>query len=242
MTHSENELALQDLRLHGMAQCYREQISGPTYREMSLSDLVGKMCIAQRDANRHKRVSNMLKRAKLRISAQPEDIIWERKRGLDKQKHSELLNPDWVRRKENLLLTGCSGTGKTWLACALGQSLIRQTTSVLYRRTKLLLDDVRIAKLDGSLSRLRKSLTRPELLILDDFGIAPIDQTAKEDLFELIESRSGEGSILIAGQLSPKEWHGYLASDHLADAIMDRLIQNSHTIELKGDSLRSRLS
>jgi len=241
MTHSENELALQDLRLHGMAQCYREQVEGPNHREMSLSDLVGKMCIAQRDANRHKRVSNMLKRAKLRVASQAEDIIWERKRGLDKQKHSELLNPDWVRRRENLLLTGCSGTGKTWLACAIGQSLVRQTTSVLYHRTKLLLDDIRIAKLDGSLSRLRKSLVRPELLILDDFGIAPIDQTAKEDLFELIESRSGEGSILIAGQLSPKEWHSYLASDHLADAIMDRLIQNSHSISLKGESLRARL-
>jgi len=242
MTHSENELMLQDLRLHGMAKCYREHIEGPNHREMSFSDLIGNMCIAERASKKQKRVSNMLKRAKLRISAHPEDIIWERKRGLDKQKHSELLSPDWVRRKENLLLTGCSGTGKTWMACAIGHSLVRQTTSVLYRRIKLLLDEMRIARLDGSLSRLRRSLARPELLILDDFGIAPIDQAAKEDLFELIESRSGEGSILIAGQLSPKEWHSYLASDHLADAIMDRLIQNSHSIQLKGNSLRSRLN
>jgi len=242
MTDSENVLALQGLRLHGMAQCYREQVESPNHREMSFSDLMGKLCIAERDEKTRKRVANMKKRAKFRVEAQPEDIIWERKRGLDKQRHSELIIPDWVRRKENLLLTGCSGTGKTWIACAIGHSLVRQCTSVLYHRTKLLLDDMRIARLDGSLSRLRKSLARPELLILDDFGIAPIDQAAKENLFELIESRSGEGSILIAGQLSPKEWHSYLASDHLADAIMDRLIQNSHSIQLKGNSLRSRLN
>jgi len=241
MINSENEIMLQDLRLHGMARAYSELTSGTHHRDMSFTNLVGKMCIAQRDANKEKRISNLQKRAKFRVSAQPEDIIWQRKRGLDKQKHSELLLPDWVRRKENLLLTGCSGTGKTWIACAIGQALIRQGVPVIYHRTKLLLDTMRIAKLDGSLSRLRKSLARPELLILDDFGISPIDQLAKEDLFELIESRSGEGSILIAGQLSPKEWHSYLASDHLADAIMDRLVQNSHAITLKGDSLRTRL-
>lgn len=241
MINSEIEIMLQDLRLHGMAQSYRELTAGTNHRDMSFTDLVGKLCIAQRDANKEKRISNLLKRAKFRVSAQPEDIIWQRKRGLDKQKHSELLLPDWVRRKENLLLTGCSGTGKTWMACAIGQSLVRQGFPVVYHRTKLMLDAMRIARLDGSLSRMRKALARPELLILDDFGISPIDQSAKEDLFELIESRSGEGSILIAGQLSPKEWHNYLASDHLADAIMDRLVQNSHAIQLKGDSLRTRL-
>lgn len=101
MINSENEIMLQDLRLHGMAQSYSELTSGTLHRDMSFTDLVGKMCIAQRDANKEKRISNLQKRAKFRVSAQQEDIIWERKRGLDKQKHRELLLADWVRRKEN---------------------------------------------------------------------------------------------------------------------------------------------
>ena len=241
MNNSENETMLQELRLSGMAKCYAELVSSPIFRDMSSAEVVGRLCIAQRDTNKERRVASLSKRAKFRTLSQPEDISWKRERGLDKQKHSDLLLPNWVRRQENLLLTGCAGTGKTWVACAIGHALVRNGIPVLYVRTKLMLEDLRIARLDGTLSRMRKSLARPELLILDDFGISPIDQSEKEDLFEVIEARSGKGSILVAGQLSPKEWHTYLNSDHLADAIMDRLFQNSHSIQLKGDSWRKTL-
>lgn len=110
-----------------------------------------------------------------------------------------------------------------------------------YFRVTPLLDAMRLAQLDGTIAKLRRSLTKPHLLILDDFGLAPIEERSKEDLFELLEARTDVGSTLIAGQLAPSEWHNYLSTKHLADAIMDRVVQRAHTIELKGDSLRPRL-
>lgn len=110
-----------------------------------------------------------------------------------------------------------------------------------YVRTNLLLQEMRTGHLDGTVSRLRKNLAIPKLLILDDFGIAPIDEPSKEDLFELLEARTDVGSTLIAGQMAPSEWYDYLASNHLADAIMDRIVQRAHRVELKGNSLRQRL-
>lgn len=242
MTNAEVEIMLKELKLAGMAQCFSELSKVQHKENISQTELVGKLCIAQREHNFDRRIQNLRRRAKFRFPAQPEDIVWSRERGLDRSKHIELLHPDWIKRKENLIINGCSGTGKTWLACAIGNALIRNNFSSLYFRTKNLLESINTARLDGTLGRVRKGLTRPELLILDDFGISPYSQQQTEDLFEIIESRTEEGSILIAGQLSTEEWHAYLCSGHLADAIMDRLIQNSHQILLKGDSRRKRIS
>ena len=241
MIGEDVEAMLIGLRQSGMANAFRELSSSISPHDLTFVEMVGRMCMTQREVNRDRSLARLKRAAKFRFEAHPEDIIWDRKRGLDKARIGDLLLPDWIRRMENLMLTGSSGTGKTWLACAFGHALVRQGISVRYVRTNPILESMRIAHLDGTIGRLRKSLAKPDLLILDDFGIAPIQESAKEDLFELIEARTDVGSTLIAGQLSPKEWHNYLASDHLADAIMDRLIQRSHKITLKGDSLRARL-
>lgn len=241
MTSDEIEIMLTGLRLDGMADTLRELNSHRTYDDMTTIEVIGKMCIAQKHANEQRTLARLKRAAKFRLDAQPEDIIWDHKRGLDKQKLRSLLIPDWINRKENILLSGSTGTGKTWMACAIGHAMVRQGVTVKYLRTNPVLEQMRVAHLDGTISKLRRALTKPHLLILDDFGIAPIPEHSKEDLFELLEARTDLGSTLIAGQLSPSEWHDYLASGHLADAIMDRIVQRAHTIELKGDSLRARL-
>lgn len=241
MTNSEVEIMLLGLRQEGMANAFRELMSNSGLTNMTFTEKVAKMCLSQKDLNASKKLARLKRAAKFKFDAFPEDIIWGQKIGLDKERFRNLLFPDWVARMENVILTGSTGTGKTWLACAIGNALVRQDIPVRYIRVKPLLEAMRGAHLDGTTLKLRRSLAKPKLLILDDFGISSISESAKEDLFEIIEARTDAGSTLIAGQLSPQEWHDYLQADHLADAIMDRLIQRSHVFNLKGDSMRSRL-
>lgn len=153
---------------------------------------------------------------------------------------AELLTCRWIREADNLLISGASGTGKTWLGCAFGMAAIRLALPVRYVRTNPMLETMRLAHMDGSISKLRAPLIAAKLLILDDFGIAPIPEPAKEDLLELLEGRIDNGATLVVGQLDPGEWYGYLDTPHLADAIMDRLVQRAHRLPLKGGSLRPR--
>jgi len=241
MTIDEIEILLSSLKQDGMAMTLRELITSRAHIDMTAAEIIGQMCISQKQANEARSLARLKRAAKFRFDAHPEDIIWGSKRGLDKEKIRSLLLPGWSHNKENILLSGSTGTGKSWLACAIGLALVRQGLSVKYFRVTPLLDNMRLAHLDGTFSKMRRLLAKPHLLILDDFGIAPIEERSKEDLFELLEARTDLGSTLIAGQLSPTEWHNYLSSKHLADAIMDRVVQRAHMIELKGDSLRPRL-
>ena len=242
MTDSNPEVMLEALKLNAMAQSYRETIRSQASTSMTTQEIISHMCLAQKEENRQKAFMRLKRAAKFKHDAHPENIIWGTNRGIDKAKVRSLLLPDWVTRTENIMITGASGTGKSWLACAIGHSLIRHGVTVKYMRTNPLLEQMRTAHLDGTIARLRRTLTRPQVLILDDFGVAPITEPEKEDLFELLEARTDVGSTLITGQLSPSEWYNYLAAGHLADAIMDRIIQRSHSIELKGKSLRQRLA
>lgn len=241
MNIDEIETQLISLKLDGMANTLRELITSRSYIEMTAEEIIGQMVIAQRHENKAKLVGRLKRAAKFRFDAHPEDIKWNPDRGLDKPKIRSLFLPDWSFNKENILLSGSTGTGKSWLACAIGLALIRQGLSVKYYRVTPLLNEMRLARLDGTIAKRRRLLAKPHLLILDDFGIVPIEESAKEDLFEILEVRTDVGSTLIAGQLAPSEWHNYLESKHLADAIMDRVVQRAHVIELKGDTLRETL-
>ena len=241
MTIDETETLLLHLKLEGMAKALRGLMTSGSHIDMTASEIIGQMCISQKQENEARSLARLKRAAKFRHDAHPEDIIWNHERGLDKQKIRSLLVPEWSYNKENILLSGKTGTGKSWLACAIGLALIRQGLPVKYFRVNPLLDEMRLAHLDGTIARKKRMLARPHLVILDDFGISSISEAAKEDLFEILEARSDHGSTLIAGQLAPSEWHDYLSSKHLADAIMDRVVQRAHMIELKGDSLRPRL-
>lgn len=241
MNAQDVEIMLEGLRLGGMANAFRDLQNNRIYDDLTKVEFIARLCLAQKETVHERLLKRLKAAAKFKFDAHPEDIIWDASRGIDKQKLRSLLSADWVGRMENVLLTGCSGTGKTWLVCAIGHALVRQGITVRYVRTNLLLENMRTAHLDGTISKFRKALTKPALLILDDFGISPIPEASKDDLFELLEARTDVGSTMITGQLAPSEWHDYLETGHLADAIMDRVMQRSHTIALKGDSLRTRL-
>lgn len=240
-TTDEIEIMLTGLKQEGMAQAFRDLVSNRGMKDMTTYEILARLCISQKHYNDHRTLKRMTRAAKLKFNALPEDIKWEANRGLNREQFRLLLNSDWIDRKENILISGPTGTGKTWLACAIANSLLRQGISVKYIRTYRLLEQMHFAHLDGSIGKLRRSFARPKLVIIDDFGVSPIEQKSKEDLFEVLEDRTDIGSTIIVGQLSPSEWHHFLDSEHLADAIMDRMVQRAHTIDLKGESLRERI-
>jgi DNA replication protein DnaC len=186
-----------------------------------------------------KRVARLLKSAKLKVSsACVEDIDWRASRALDRHLITALAQGDWIRHGRNLILTGATGCGKTWLACALAQQAARQGFSVLYTRATRLLQELQVAHGDGSYTRRLAQLARLDVLVLDDLAIAPITAQERQDLLELLDDRVGSRSTLITSQLPTTAMHQWLAEPTIADAIMDRLLHGAHIIELKGESLR----
>ena len=179
-----------------------------------------------------------MRAAHIKQQACVEDIDYQATRGLVRSEVASLISREWIRAQQNLHLTGPTGTGKSWLACAFGQAACRQGLSVRYQRTGRLLDELRIARGDGSYGKLLRQMARLDLLILDDFGLKPLPQNERHDLLEIIEDRHGSRSTIITSQLPISIWHDYLNDPTVADALLDRLLANAHRLELKGESLR----
>ena len=171
-------------------------------------------------------------------SASIEDILWRNSRNLDRHLITALAGCDWVRHARPILLTGATGTGKTWLGCALARQAARCGFSVLYARTHRLLQELRVAHGEGTFTRRLAQLARFDVLVLDDFAGAPIDPGERTDLLELLDDRVGTKATIITSQLAVNAWHAWLDDPTLADAILDRIVHGSHRIALKGPSLR----
>lgn len=240
MTVEHTCTRLGELRLTGMLQAFNQQQLSPAFSELAFADRLGHLLLAEQQYRDARTRERLMRRARFKHRADPHDVRFGEGRGLERAYIAELITCEWVRRTDNLLLSGAAGTGKTWLGCALGTAAVELGLSVRYVRTNTTLEEMRLAHLDGSIAKLRSSLVSADLLILDDFGIAPIPEQAKEDLLELLEGRIDQGATMVIGQLDPGEWHGYLDSPHLADAIMDRVVQRAHRIALKGGSMRER--
>ena len=187
---------------------------------------------------RDKRLTARLRAAKLRQQASVEDVDYRAARGLDRALFQKLSEGEWIDAHDNLALVGPSGVGKSWLACAIGQKACRDNRSVLYHRWPKLCEDLALARGDGRHPRLIKSLGRADLLILDDFGLEPLDAGARHDLLEILEERYGRRSTIVTSQLPLSAWHEVIGDPTYADAILDRLVHNAHRIELTGESLR----
>jgi DNA replication protein DnaC len=186
----------------------------------------------------NKRYRSILKHARLKFLAMPEDIDYRHERGLDRSVVAELLTCDWVERRRNLIMTGATGCGKTWLSCALAMQAARKGLMVAYRQIGRFLDDLAIAREDGTLNRLRKQLAKVQVLILDDFGLTAMSSRGKADLFELLDDRYSNLSTIVLGQMPWKDWHNHINDPALADAILDRLVPGAMKLSLKGDSMR----
>lgn len=229
---------LRTLRLSGMHEGLSQQLNQSAFLGMSFEQRIQMLVDAEtshRDTNRYKRI---LRNARLKVQAQPEDIIFTPDRGLDKAVVGDLLSCAWICQQHNVLMTGPTGSGKTWLACALAVEAARKGITIAYRRTARMLEEMAIAHEDGSILRVRNQLAKAQLLILDDFGLTLLSNRGRADLLELIDDRVGKASTIVMGQMPVREWHGFINDPALADAILDRLVHSSMKLALKGESMR----
>lgn len=234
---------LAELRLHGMLQAYGVQISSRAFDDFSRDEIIEHLALGEIHYRSDRAQVRLQKSANLKHRmAAPEDIIIDPARGIEKRAIAALLSPDWLNRTENLLITGATGVGKSLIGCAIANSLIRQRMAVKYFRVNEMLRELKLAQQTATLTKLRKQLVQPPLLILDDFGIAEIDEASAELFLDLLDARIDYSSTMVIGQRPVEQWHDYIGSAHMADAIIDRLLQRAHRIHLKGPSLRKRLS
>ncbi len=231
---------LRALKLTGMADAFAQQLEQPATHELSFGERLALLVDREITHRENRRLTRLLQLAHLKQPASIEDIDYKHKRGLDRSQVAQLATCDWVRAHHNLHITGPTGCGKSWLACALGNQACRQGLSVRYERSSRLLESLRIARGDGSYAKRLIQLAKTDLLILDDFGLKPLAQQERHDLLEVIEDRHGAHSTLITSQLPVSSWHEYLGDPTLADALLDRLLSHAHRLELKGESMRQR--
>jgi DNA replication protein DnaC len=226
------------LGLTGMAKALDEQQRLPDIAALTFEERLALLVDREATERDNRRLVTRLRFASLRQNAVVEDIDMRAPRGLDKTLFQRLVAGDWIERHQNLLVIGPTGVGKSWIACALGHKACRDNRSVLYQRLPRLFDALALARGDGRHARMLKNLARVELLILDDWGLAPITAEQRRDLLEIMEDRHGRGSTIVTSQLPVEHWHEIIGDPTIADAILDRLVHNAHRLTLKGESLR----
>jgi len=229
---------LHTLKLAGMLDALEQQQVQPATHDLAFEARFALLVAREVLYRENRRLGRLLKAARLRVDACVEDIDYRHPRGLQKSRMAQLASGDWIRQSLNLCLTGPTGCGKTWIACALGNQACRQGLAVRYLRLPTLLEQLRIAHGDGSYVRLMGQLLKTDLLILDDWGIQPLTSPQRNDLMEVIEDRHDRRATLIASQLPSEHWHEYIGEATLADAILDRLLHGAHRLTLTGDSMR----
>ena len=237
LTHpTTNQLAA--MGLHGMAKAFTELGASADADNLTHGEWLALLLERETTFRQDRRLTARLRYAHLRHTAAPEDIDWKTARGLDRTLLTALLKGDWIDAGETLIVTGPTGVGKSWLGCAIGLQACRDNRSVLYTRVPKLFADLALAHLDGRYLRLMRSLGKVKLLILDDWGLEPLDAQQRHDLMEILEERYGRGATLITSQVPVDRWHDIIGDPTYADAILDRLVHNAHRIALTGDSLR----
>jgi len=232
---------LNALKLFGMANNLPARLADARQADLSHAEFVGLLAQDEKTYRDNKRLKRLLKNARLKQEASLEDIDYRQPRGLHKQTLLELGNTGWIEGNRNIVLTGPTGVGKSYIACALGNFAARTGYTVAYTRAARLFDTLQTARADGSHLRLMQKYNKARLLIVDDFLIATLSDTARMDFLELIEDRTGSGATVITSQCPVKEWHPGIGDPTIADAICDRLLHNAYKIELRGESMRKRM-
>jgi DNA replication protein DnaC len=228
------------MQLWGMATALQEQMQSPDIAELGFDERLGLLVDREMSVRNSRRLTRRLKEAKLPQNACIEDIDYRHRRGLDRALLTQLATATWITQHQNLLITGPTGTGKSWISSAIAQKACRDGFSALYVRCPRLAAELEIARGDGRYPKLLAAYARIDLMVLDDWGLSPMTEPLRRDLLEILEDRHQRRSTVVTSQLPVETWHDYLGDPTLADAILDRLVHNAHRIVLKGESMRKR--
>ena len=243
MTYETLYRQIDTLNLPGFKQALTRQSEDPNYTRLSFEERLYQLLSAEEDARQERRIKRLLSQAKLKDRQASMDAIeYSAKRGLERSRLLALSSGEYIAKHQNILITGPTGVGKSFIAQALARQAIFEGYSAKYYRITRLLEEIKLARLEGSYTKTLQKLSRIQLLILDDFGVSPLKNDEVKDLFEVIEERTFSGSTIVTAQLPVSEWHSYLGNATIADAMMDRLIYSAHRIEMKGESMRKVLA
>jgi DNA replication protein DnaC len=231
---------LTTMRFTGMAAALDEQMQMDGLDDMAFEERLGLLLDREQAVRETRRMKTRLRKAKLRQQGSVEDIDFRHPRGLDKSLVVRLADCQWIKKHNNLIITGPTGVGKSYIACAFAEKACREGFSALYMRTSKLFEDLSLAKGDGRYLKLLTSYAKTDLLVLDDYGLLELNQEQRHDLLEILEDRHGLKSTLVTSQLPVEHWHEQIGDPTLADAILDRLVHSAHKIKLKGESMRKK--
>jgi DNA replication protein DnaC len=231
---------LQTMKLYGMADAFRTQMETTDTSQLSFEERFAMLVDQQWLWKENRALARRLRAAKLKERGVVEDIDYQHPRGLDRKLIRTLASSEWVRQHQNLLLIGPTGIGKTWLGCALAQKACRDGFTILHKRSSELFRDLAVAHVDGSFGRQLAKLARIDILVLDDFAMAPLKDSERRDFLELCDDRYQRRSTILTSQLPLAHWHEQIGDPTLADSILDRLVHNSYRIELNGESMRKK--
>lgn len=235
------ETQMKSLRLAGMAQSWNAMVETRRHHELSLAEGLEILLQAEEQQRGNNRTDRLRKGARFRYRVSPEELLYGSTRGLDKAQVTHLVMGDYIDKGECVLITGATGCGKSFLASALGHHACSQGHKVAYYNLQKLLIKTKMSRIDGSIYKFFESLSKTDLLILDDFGLSHLEKQQQMDLMEIIEDRHAQKATIIASQLPVSSWYEIIGEETIADAILDRLVHTSHRIELKGESLRKKL-
>jgi DNA replication protein DnaC len=231
---------MKQMKLHGMLRAFNGSLESPQRENLSADELLSKLIEAEWDDRHERRLSRSIKAASFRYKASIEQLSFDPGRNLDKNQIMRLADCDFIERKEVVLVTGYTGTGKSNLVSALGHHACELGYRVLYQQTGKLLGKLKLCKADGSYLKELAKIERMDLLILDDFGIQPLDSHSRAALMEIMEDRHGKASTIFASQVPVSKWYEVIGEQTIADAILDRIVHDAHRIEMKGESLRKK--
>ncbi len=231
---------MKSMRLLGMAQIHFANLQDNIHQDYTLDQYVALLVEQEWEYRQNRKLKNMLTKAKFRSDADINNIDFTSDRGLDKNAFNRLASLDFLSRHENIIITGPTGTGKSYLAQAIGRQACIYLNKTRYYTAAKLIDEINLAKLQGTYHRLIKGIQNTKLLIIDDFGINPFDQNSRQALMDIVDYKYDRSSLIITSQIPVKNWHELIGEGTIADAILDRIIHSSHRINLKGDSLRKK--
>ena len=233
---------LNSMKLTAMAKAFADQMQCPDITQLTCEERFGLIVDHQMTDLENRRMQSRLRKAKLRLPASLEDLDFKQGRGLDRSTVMSLALNQWVMSHHNILVTGPTGAGKSYLACALAQKACRDGYATLYQRVPRLLQEIAVSRLDGRYAKLIAPITKCEVLILDDLLISPLTREEQRELLEIVEERYDRKATIVTSQLPVKAWHDAMQDPTLADAILDRLVHNAYKLELKGESMRRKRS